>query len=196
MATVRDLSGNTNYLDTHIPTPGGSGGGGAGDASAANQLIAISALNSIDTKLTGVASDASVQEVVAGLEGITIDTSGLATEITLEAIRVAATSDNPVLVVLNGNQYEYIAPSSTGIICGTTGAVDDVLEGVWIVPQTTTPGAVSVEDGATNTVIYAGGVLRANIDPFFMPFGASSVSSGWKITTGTNVGAIPVGQFT
>lgn len=34
MAAVRDLSGNTNYLDPHIATPGGSGGGGSLSAQA------------------------------------------------------------------------------------------------------------------------------------------------------------------
>jgi hypothetical protein len=52
MAIVRDLSGNTNHLDEHIPTPGGGGGGGGGgDASAANQVTEIQRLQDIEDKV-------------------------------------------------------------------------------------------------------------------------------------------------
>lgn len=94
--------------------------------------------------------------------------------------------------------YETVAASQTDQMMGATGAIGDRLDGVLIIPATTSPGAVSIEDGNTNTVIFAGGASSvASLVPFYVPLGGIlSVAGGWEITTGANVSAIAFGQFT
>lgn len=96
--------------------------------------------------------------------------------------------------------YETVAASQTDQMMGATGAIGDRLDGLLVIPATTSPGEVSIEDGSTNTVVFAGGATSvSNLIPFFIPFGTSgilSVNGGWEITTGANVSAIAFGQFT
>ena len=98
---------------------------------------------------------------------------------------------------VGGVEYETVAASQTDQMAGATGAAGDYLAGVLIIPATTSPGAVSIEDGATNIPIFTGGASSvSNLVPFFVPLGIKSVSGGWEITTGANVSAIAVGDFT
>jgi hypothetical protein len=98
---------------------------------------------------------------------------------------------------IGGTDYETVAASQTDQMMGASGAVGDYLAGVLIIPATTSPGAVSIEDGATNIVVFAGGASSvSNLVPFMIPLGIKSVSGGWEITTGANVSAIAVGNFT
>jgi hypothetical protein len=97
------------------------------------------------------------------------------------------------------SQYEAVAASQTDQMMGAAGAIGDRLDAVLIIPATTSPGAVSIEDGNTNTVIFAGGASSvASLVPFLVPMGTQgivSASGGWEITTGANVSAIAFGQF-
>lgn len=93
--------------------------------------------------------------------------------------------------------YETVAASQTDQMCGATGAAGDFLAGLLVVPATTSPGEVSVENGATNIVVFTGGASSvSNLVPFYIPIGANSVSGGWEITTGANVSVIAFGNFT
>lgn len=103
---------------------------------------------------------------------------------------------NPVQLV--GNLYETVAASQTAQTLGTGGAVGDVLEGVLIVPATTSPGTVAILDGATSITIFTGGAGSvSNLVPFWVALGGiKSVSGAWKVTTGANVSALAAGRFT
>lgn len=93
--------------------------------------------------------------------------------------------------------YETVAASQTDQMMGATGAAGDYLAGVLIIPATVSPGLVSIEDGSTNIVIFAGGTDSVlTLHPFYVPLGIISVSGGWEITTGANVSCIGVGSFT
>lgn len=100
----------------------------------------------------------------------------------------------------NGAQYETVAASQTDQVMGATGAVGDRLDAVLIIPLSTSPGEVSIEDGSTNTVIFAGGASSVtSLVPFLVPLGTRgivSASGGWEISTGANVRAIGFGKFT
>lgn len=99
-------------------------------------------------------------------------------------------------VLPHGTGYETVAASQTDQMMGATGAVGDYLAGVLIIPATTSPGAVSIEEASTNTVIFTGGSGSvSNLVPFFVPLGIVSTEGGWEITTGANVSAIAVGSF-
>ncbi len=95
-------------------------------------------------------------------------------------------------------EYETVAASQTDQVMGPTGAKDDLLESVLIIPATTSPGAVSIKDGAGSAItIFTGGATSvADLKPFRVELGLRSVSGAWKITTGANVSAIGCGNFT
>ena len=66
-----------------------------------------------------------------------------------------------------------------------------------VIPATTSPGNVLLLDNATSITVFAGGASSvASLIPFFIPLGIKSVSGAWKITTGANVSAIGIGNFT
>ena len=95
--------------------------------------------------------------------------------------------------------YETVAASQTDqVLGGGSGAAGDYLDGVLIIPATTSPGAVQIQDGSgTEITIFTGGAGSvSNLVPFRVPVGACSRAGAWSITTGTNVSAIGVGMFT
>jgi hypothetical protein len=97
-----------------------------------------------------------------------------------------------------GWYYETVAASQTDQVLGGTGAAGDYLDGVLIVPATTSPGAVQIQDGSgTEITIFTGGASSvSNLVPFMVPVGACSRSGAWSLTTGSNVSAIGIGMFT
>lgn len=99
---------------------------------------------------------------------------------------------------VGGTEYETVAASQSDQVMGPTGATGDYLSGVLIVPATVSPGAVSIKDGSGSAItIFTGGSSSVgSLVPFFVPIGAKSGSGAWKLTTGANVSAIGVGDFT
>lgn len=136
--------------------------------------------------------------------GVTLDTTGLATEakqdtaIThLAAIETAVESTAPATVKVQSAEYETVAASQTDQMMGPTGAIGDKIEAILVIPSATTVGAISIEDGATNTTVYAGGTVSADLKPFVIPlFNIASVSGGWEVTTGAGCSCIVFGDFT
>lgn len=113
------------------------------------------------------------------------------------AIETAVESTTPVPVKNSAVDYETVAASQTDQMMGATGAAGDYLERLLIIPATTSPGAVSIEDGSTNTTVFAGGASSVStLHPFTIPLGINSASGGWEITTGANVSVIAFGDFT
>lgn len=104
-----------------------------------------------------------------------------------------------ILLALSATEYETVAASQTDQVLGATGATGDYLAGVLIVPGTTAAGAVSIKDGAGSAIsIFAGGGTTAltTLIPFFVPLGIKSAAGAWKLTSGANVTALGVGNFT
>lgn len=110
------------------------------------------------------------------------------------------TPANSAPVVLNSMTGTFVAASATATQLGSTGATGDVLDGVLVIPATNACGAVSVLWDGTNTrTIFAGGGTTAlpTLAPFYVPLGfLSGNAGGFKMTTGTNVSVICVGNFT
>lgn len=100
--------------------------------------------------------------------------------------------------VNEGTSYEAVDASATNQTLGAVGALGDYLGGVLVIPASTSPGAIQIKDGAASAItIFAGGVgSLSNLVPFFLPIGAKSATGAWQLTTGANVSAIGVGQFT
>lgn len=93
--------------------------------------------------------------------------------------------------------YEDIAASQSAQVLGGAGATGDYLDGLLIIPETTSPGAVSLLDGGNSTTVFVGGANSvSSLVPFIIPQGTRSVSGQWKVTTGTNVHVRAFGNFT
>ncbi len=109
----------------------------------------------------------------------------------------AVSASNP-LPVSGGTDYETVAASQTDQVLGATGAIGDKLDIIWIVPATTSPGAVSIKDGAGSAITVftggAGSVLDLRPQPVVL--GIKATGAGWKATTGANVSAIFTGEYT
>lgn len=113
----------------------------------------------------------------------------------------AGGSSNPSKVFItdiNAGDYETVAASQSDQVLGATGAAGDYLAGILIVPGTTSPGAVSIKDGSGSGItIFTGGASSVvSLVSFLVPLGIISANGAWKVTTGTNVTAIGVGNFT
>jgi hypothetical protein len=89
-------------------------------------------------------------------------------------------------------------PAGAATVLGASGAIGDYLESVVIVPGTTSPGSVSIKDGAGAAItVFAGGATSvADLKPFAVQLGLRATGAGWTVTTGANVTALASGLFT
>lgn len=92
-------------------------------------------------------------------------------------------------------EYETVAAGQTAQVLGATGAAGDYLNHVILQPAAVTAGTTTILDNATVIYTYTAGTL-ADLRPIIVPIGAFSVSGAWKITTGANMAALGVGNFT
>ena len=98
-----------------------------------------------------------------------------------------------------GSGYNTIAASQTNQILsatqgGGTGTTGDYLSHCVIQPTTTAAGTVTVLDNATTVYTFTTGTL-SNLASISVPFGAISVSGGWKVTTGAAETVTCFGKF-
>lgn len=170
-------------------------------------VVAVSPNNTVPVSLASVPSHAVTNAGTFAVQ-VTSAPSTAVTNAGTFAVQVSnafgggrALPGNSSPVVLNSMTYKAVAASATATLFGTTGATGDYLDGVLIIPATAAAGAVSITDGSGSAItIFAGGGTTAlpTLAPFFVPIGAvsSGGAGGWKVTTGTNVSVIGVGNFT
>ncbi len=94
--------------------------------------------------------------------------------------------------------YETIAAGQTDQVLGPNGHKGNILSRLIVIPATTSPGVVQIQDGdATAITVFAGGGTSvADLKPFVIDIDAISVvAGGWSVTTGANVSVIAVGKF-
>lgn len=129
---------------------------------------------------------------VAGQPVMGIDPNGLA-----QHIKVGSDGGLRVSDQFEG-EYETVAASQADQVLGATGAAGDYLDSLLVVPATTSPGAISIKDGAGSAItVFAGGATSvADLKPFNIPIGLVSQAGAWKITTGANVSLVGKGNFT
>jgi hypothetical protein len=97
----------------------------------------------------------------------------------------------------SGQAHYQVAASQTNQQMGATGAIGDVFSIIMIIPTSTSPGAVSISDGATSITVFAGGAASlVDLRPFLFALNTVASGAGWKVTTGANVSAVVVGTFT
>jgi hypothetical protein len=94
-------------------------------------------------------------------------------------------------------RYETVAAGQTAQVLGVAGAKGDWISGILVVPAVVAAGAVTLIDSGTSIVVYVGGATTAlaDVKPFYIPLNMQSMEGPWKITTGTNVSVIAVGNF-
>lgn len=76
--------------------------------------------------------------------------------------------------------YQYFpAPASaSALVLGANGATGDYLSHILIVPETTSPGAVTVVDGSSANIVFTGGASSVtSLAPFIAVLGAASRNS-------------------
>ena len=95
-----------------------------------------------------------------------------------------------------GMDYETVAAGATDQALGVTGALNDHLARLIIVPATTGAGSVSIKDGGGSAItVFTGGGTLSDLTPIVIEINALSTNGAWKVTTGSNVSAIAIGTF-
>jgi hypothetical protein len=98
------------------------------------------------------------------------------------------------------SSYETVAASQTDQILGPSAGehAGDFLDTLIIVPATTSPGAVQIQDGAgTEITVFPGGASSVTeLKPLVVRLGIRSRAGSWKVTTGANVSVVAIGDFT
>jgi hypothetical protein len=173
---VLDASGATVAVEKPL-TPGRA-------AAAASRPVALSNEDLAALQVLGGTADAAWASGSGSLVAL------------LKAIATNAISTAPSPVEVQNPSYKAVAASASAQVMGTAGAAGDILSHVVIIPATTSPGAVSIQDGAGSAItIFAGGASSVTtLIPFVVPL-AIVATTNWKITTGASVSAIGVGKF-
>jgi hypothetical protein len=107
---------------------------------------------------------------------------------------------NSAPVVFASQTYNTVAASATAQVLtgGSGGAIGDWLDFLLIIPATISCGAVSVIDGLGSPItVFAGAGVTPLITlmPFTIPIRAITVSGPWKVTTGSNLSVVAIGNF-
>jgi hypothetical protein len=179
---VLDAAGATVPIEKPL-APGRAAAGASRPVALSNEDAAF--LDGIEGLLTTIDGRVDGLEALIGATNTKIDTLNTA---------VASTVPSPVQA--KNPDYETAAASATDQIMGTTGAAGDYLSHVIIQPTTTSPGNVIIKDGSTTILTFPGGASSVTtLAPFMVPLGLTAATA-WKITTGANVSAVGVGDFT
>ncbi len=157
------------------------------------------AIASTNTKLDTLDGRVDGLEAAIGAAADAAWTSGSGSLVALNKATAGAAIDTTTAspVKPGGRDHETVAASQTDQVLGPTGAPGDILDGMLVVPASLSPGAVSIEYGATNITVFAGGTdSLLTLHPFWIELGSiASVGGGWEVTTGANVSVIAVGDF-
>lgn len=95
--------------------------------------------------------------------------------------------------------YKAIAASQTKAALGPKSTLaGDIIHYLTIIPSSTSPGAVTIYDGSsdTGTVVFAGGATSASdLKSFTLQLEIRSKNAGWLISTGAAVSVLAAGRF-
>lgn len=186
----RSASGGMTIVSAANPLPvTGGGGGGGGDASAANQVTGNASLASIDGKLTNAATTTlqTALNTLVGAQNAAAWASGDGTLISLlKAIATAAIATAPTIVVQEAPSFLDIAESQSNVAVGNA---NDLLVALLVTPENLNPGAVTIGDGATATVVkFAGGTGSVStLIPFPIDMHNIAAATNHRVSTGADV---------
>ncbi len=97
----------------------------------------------------------------------------------------------------NGRYYvECPANAATVLAQSGGGRKGDCVDQLWLYPATTTPGALTLSDGANVVWTWPAGVTLNDTRPIYVPlYLASREDGGWTVTAGASIAALASGQF-
>jgi hypothetical protein len=168
--------------------------GGVASGAIASGAVASGAVAS-GAFASGSVSDGAM--VTLGAKADAKSTATDTTAITLMQVAKKISASVQALASLGASEYETVAAGQTAQTLGATGGSGDYISGILVVPATTSPGNVLLLDNAISITVFTGGASSvSNLTPFMIPLGMISVSGAWKITTGSNVSCIGIGNFT
>jgi hypothetical protein len=75
------------------------------------------------------------------------------------------------------------------------GATGDEIDWLWLYPATTTPGALSLKDGAVTVWAWPAGITLNDTRPIFVPLNLRSQNGAWSVVAGANMAALGAGAF-
>jgi hypothetical protein len=185
---VTALAGTLAISAASLPLPSGAATGAKQDTGNTSLASIASALAAALPLPTGAATAANQSTGNSSLASILSALGGtLAVSGPLTAAQLHADAE-----------YEAVGASASDQPLGATGGIGDYLSHLIITPGTTAAGAVSIKDGSGSSIpIFAGGTGSVpGLAPFTVYVGATSTSGAWKVTTGANVTAVGVGNFT
>lgn len=111
------------------------------------------------------------------------------------AVTVVDQNGTPVLT--SEGDYAAVAAGQTNATLGAAGAVGDFLGTLFLMPATSSPGAMTLKDGNTTVMTFAGGASSvSNLLPVPFVVNAYSKHGAWNVTTGANVSVLANGNFT
>jgi large repetitive protein len=147
---------------------------------------------------TGTAGTAASQ--VLTIQGIASMTPVISQLSSLGFGGTTSSNSTPVVPADQYGGYISVAAGATQTALGSSaGRAGDYLAYVMVFPANAACGAVTVFDSTSTTLgTFAGGGTTAlpSLVPFPIYIGAYSVSSGWKVSTGSSVTALGIGKFT
>lgn len=155
-------------------------------------------LSASDAESSGLATEAKQDTQITKLNGGLPAALGAGGGVKIDGSGTALPVSGPLTnaQLLANSEYETVAASQTDQMLGGAGAAGDYLSHLIVIPATTSPGGVSIEDGATNIPVFTGGADSVtSLTAFMIPLGLTSLSGGWEITTGADVSVLAVGNF-
>lgn len=208
-ATLKTTDNASVHTPHHnIEIAGNTPALGAGNVGSTVPRITLATDDSVGAAIVSAVTDvetavgaATIDTGTAGAPGTDVITvQGIASMTPIEVSVNAGTNNIGDVDVVNlpGQKYETVAASQTAQALGATGASGDLLNGVLVIPATTSPGNVQIKDGSDAAItVFTGGTSSVTtLIPFFIPLGIKSTDGAWQIATGANVSAIGVGDFT
>lgn len=102
---------------------------------------------------------------------------------------------------LAGLHYETVAAAQTDQVLGSadasTGRGNEFLSHLILIPANTSPGAVSIKDGATSITVFTGGASSlTELRPIVIELQLTGKPQlTWKVTTGADIAVIAIGLF-
>jgi hypothetical protein len=204
-ATLTAIDGHVDGIETLIASTNTKLDSSITQETALNTVLgaqadAASATTSVKAALRGIATALGITALDLG--------SGTGGSRTLRFFRdtaqwiggngsVTSATQRLAIADISAGEYETVAASATAQVIGATGATGDYISGLLITPATTSPGVVTLLDNATSIPVFVGGAASVtSLIPFYVPLGMISVSGAWKVTTGTNVSVVAIGNFT
>lgn len=103
-------------------------------------------------------------------------------------------------VSARGRYYVSCAASATTTLTegtpGQVGNVGDEIDWLWLFPNTTTPGAATLQDGGITVWTWPAGITLADIRPILVPLNLRSRVGAWSVGLGATMTALAAGAFT